>query len=150
MPKKTDIKGRWQIITGGQAIETQVALMSDQEAIDLVMSSPYRSNRIYVPSERTNVVESDEPLFATIVDDTVPDVPVVPVVPECLDTSRDQAKDRVQVRAGTPEKAKQIVTLSEAAELCPDLGTHAALKIDRTRCRNNGKPYPEVVGKRAV
>lgn len=39
-PRKSSVRGRWQIVTGGEATETQVAFLTDDEARALATSRP--------------------------------------------------------------------------------------------------------------
>lgn len=40
MPRKSKVRGRWQIVIAGEATETQVAFLTDAEVWDLIGSVP--------------------------------------------------------------------------------------------------------------
>jgi hypothetical protein len=89
MPRKSKVRGRWQMVTGGEATEIQAIYMTDAEARELVLAG---NNVIHAEATRMDQSETwtaDEP------------VPAVPTVPTNVLQASDQAIRSVPGTAGS-------------------------------------------------
>ena len=143
MPRKSRVKGRWQLVFGGDAHETQVAYMEDYEARELVMSSD-NQGFVHASSWVEGVKRDEQPaprLFAT---SAIGETDVLGVLATSTNAP-DYGKQVVHVLASTP---RELVTLEEALERVPNLSPNLNALRQLVKNRDsNGFPH-EVRGEK--
>lgn len=97
MPRKSSVRGRWQLVMSGEATEVQLAFMTDTEARELVLAG---SNVVHADAER---LDRDKTWNNNGVNGDGNDgsVPAVPAVPANTLQASDQAIQLVPGTAGT-------------------------------------------------
>jgi hypothetical protein len=162
MPRKSSVKGRWQLVWGGETHEVQVAYMTDAEAQDLVRSTA-APGRVFATSVQAEVVRRPEPQKehssvpgndgTWVPADTLrPGVPNFELIQggaqgnaddeepdtDDADTELPHASDqRMRVYRDTDDignSRRQLITLAEAVDQLPGQKmTLAALRLQRAR-----------------
>lgn len=63
MPKKSSVRGRWQIVSNGESVPTQVVFMTDSEARELSMERADQADKAGTPGVGTETLVTQSEVF---------------------------------------------------------------------------------------